>query len=74
MNFALTPTSLPTRSASPDQEQHLPAKLRDRRDALELQLFGLRDRRAELTDGDYQQRLEEILVELATLDERADGP
>ena len=57
-----------------DQEQHLTAGLRDRRDALELQLFGLRDRRAELTGEDYQQQLEDILVALATLYEQADGP
>ena len=55
-------------------EQRFSAEQRDCRDALELQLFALRDRRVELPEEQYEQQLERILVELATLYEQADSP
>jgi hypothetical protein len=56
-----------------DHEQRFSAEQRDCRDALELQLFALRDRRVELPEEQYEQQLERILVELATLYEQADS-
>jgi len=52
------------RSAS---ERQFPANLRDRRDALERQLEGLRQQKSKLTETDYLMQLEPIMLELATL-------
>jgi hypothetical protein len=49
------------------QEQQLSASARERRDRLELELAGLRERKADMSEDDYFKLLEPILVELARL-------
>jgi hypothetical protein len=51
---------------SPD-EQALPLEVRERRDALELEVFGLRDTKASLPEDEYYRRLEVLLLDLARL-------
>jgi len=53
---------------SPD-EQALPPEIRARRDALELEVFRLRDTKASLAEDDYYRRLEALLLQLARLQE-----
>jgi hypothetical protein len=50
-----------------DAEQKLPAEIRQQRDALELKLAELRQRKSTLDDDAYFAELERILVELARL-------
>jgi hypothetical protein len=54
-------------------EQQLPTELRARRDELELQIAGLRASKKELSEDEYYQRLELIVVELAKLYEQLDA-
>ncbi len=58
---------------SPD-EQSLSAELRQRRDALEMQLEKLRVQKQELAEDDYYEKIQEVLVQLARLyeDENAE--
>ena len=53
-------------------EQSLPADVRARRDQLELQISRLRDRKSQQPELEYYARLEQLLVELAELYERAE--
>ncbi len=55
---------------SPD-EQKIPMQVRARRDELELQVAGLRDKKATLQEDEYYRQLEVLLVELARLNESA---
>jgi hypothetical protein len=48
-------------------EQQLPANVRERRDRLELQLSGLREKKAKMNEEKYYQELEKLLLELAAL-------
>jgi hypothetical protein len=48
-------------------EQALPAEVRARRDALELQVTRLRETKSSLPEDDYFRRLESLLLELARL-------
>jgi len=57
------------RSAS---EEQMPADRRARRDALELQVDALRDRKGQMAEDDYYQKLEALLVEMAELCEAGD--
>lgn len=50
-----------------DRERRMPAELRARRDALELEIAKLRDRRKELDDDTYFDELEKLAVSLAKL-------
>ncbi len=50
-----------------DRELHMPAEVRARRDALELSIAGLRDRKTELGDDAYYAELEPLMLELANL-------
>jgi hypothetical protein len=50
-----------------DREADMPREVRQRREALELQLAELRDRKPELGDDAYYSQLEPLLVELARL-------
>jgi hypothetical protein len=52
-------------------EQHLSSELRKQRDDLELAIFALRDREAELPEDEYYRQLEALALEMAALDERA---
>lgn len=49
------------------EEQTLAPDLRARRDALELQVFELREARSGMAEADYLNRLEALLLELARL-------
>jgi hypothetical protein len=49
------------------QERQLSASARERRDQLELDLVGLRERKSEMSEDEYFKLLEPILVELAKL-------
>lgn len=49
------------------EEQALSPELRSRRDALELEVFRLRDQKASLPEDDYYHRLEGLLLQLARL-------
>lgn len=53
------------------REEQLPDEIRQQRDALELQLAELRDRKATLAEGDYFAQLETLLVKLAQLSEQS---
>jgi len=53
---------------SPD-EQALPPEVRARRDAIELEVFRLRDTKASLAEDEYYRRLESLLLDLARLQE-----
>jgi len=48
-------------------EQALPAEIRARRDALELEVAALRSRKAEFDEAEYYRKLETTLLELARL-------
>ncbi|QDV32783.1 hypothetical protein [Tautonia plasticadhaerens] len=50
-----------------DRERDMPAEVRARRDELEAEIADLRDRKAELGEDAYYERLEPLLVELARL-------
>jgi hypothetical protein len=54
-------------------ERELPPALRERRDALELEVERLREQKAALGEEAYYVRLEEILLELARLHEELEG-
>lgn len=55
------------------EEAALSAEVRARRDALELDLEALRERRAALNEEEYYSKLETILLELAKLRHKAGG-
>ena len=55
------------------EEAALSAEVRARRDALELDLEALRERRASLKEDEYYSKLETILIELAKLRHKASG-
>lgn len=48
-------------------EQQLPPEISQQRDALELQLFDLKNRKAGLTEDEYYRQLEVILLQIAEL-------
>lgn len=48
-----------------DREGRMPREARERRDALELSIAALRDRKATLGDDAYYQQLDSLLMELA---------
>ena len=48
-------------------ERRMPKELRKQRDALELKLLELRDRKASLEESEYYEKLETILLELSEL-------
>ena len=50
-----------------DAEQQLSPELRARRDQLELQLSGLRERKAKMNEEKFYQEIEKILLEIAQL-------
>jgi len=56
-----------------ETERAFPPDLRKRRDELELAVFQLRDRKANLPEETYFAQLENLLVELAELYEQADA-
>jgi len=49
------------------QERRMPAGLRMKRDALELQVAALRESKKDLGEAEYYKRLESVLLELAKL-------
>ncbi|MBI3876748.1 MAG: hypothetical protein HY300_12495 [Verrucomicrobia bacterium] len=51
-------------------ERQMPAELRMRRDALELEVAKLRDAKPTMPEADYYKRLETVLLELAKLYEQ----
>jgi hypothetical protein len=51
------------------EEQSLPAEVRVRRDALELEVARLRESKSQIAEADYYRQLETILLELARLQE-----
>lgn len=55
-------------------EQELPAEVRRRRDALELQIAALRQRKSKLSEDEYYSQLEPLMVELAQLYETPEAP
>jgi hypothetical protein len=55
-----------------EREERLPAEVRARRDALELQLASLRQSKSKLSEEEYLEQIEPILLELAQLYERAE--
>lgn len=57
-----------------DRERRMPAELRANRDALELDISKLRDRREELGDAAYFAELEKSAVSLAELYAKVDAP
>lgn len=57
-----------------DRERRMPAELRAKRDALELDIAKLRDRRSELGDAAYFAELEKLAVSLAELYAKVDAP
>ena len=56
------------------QDQELPAKIKKKRDELELEIAELRTRKAKLSEDDYYGRLEPLLIELARLYQNAESP
>lgn len=48
-------------------EQQLPPELRARRDALELEIGKLRDRKAKMREDQYRRELEQLLLQLAEI-------
>ena len=52
----------------------MPARVRERRDALELDLAGLREEKKTLDADTYYARLEPIILELARLYESLERP
>ena len=56
------------------EEQALPAEVRARRDALELSVARLREDKSQMSETDYYNRLETVLLELARLQEPSATP
>jgi hypothetical protein len=54
-------------------DQHLPPELRKERDDLELAIFALRDRQAELPEAAFFRQLEILALKMADIDERAEA-
>jgi hypothetical protein len=54
------------------QDKELPAEIKQRRDELELLIAELRTQKAKLSEDDYYDRLEPLLLELARLYEQAE--
>ena len=54
-------------------EKRIPAKLRQQRDTLELEIYRLRDRKKELPENKYYIELEEILRKISQIYEQADS-
>jgi hypothetical protein len=54
-----------------DAEKELPPTVRVRRDELELEIAGLREKKSESNEEDYYNRLEVLLLEMAKLYERS---
>jgi len=54
-------------------ERHLPADLRQRRDALELRVLQLRDAQDQMTEDAYLTRVEPLLIELAKVYAQAEA-
>ncbi len=50
-----------------DRERAIPPEIRQKRNAIELALASLRDRKDKLPEADYYAQLEPLMVELATL-------
>ncbi len=50
-----------------ESERKMPPELRQQRDALELELFALRDQKSELAADEYDQQLETLLLKLAEI-------
>lgn len=50
-----------------EEEQGLPAAIRQRRDKLELQIAALREKKAAMAEEEYYSRLEKLLLELGRL-------
>ena len=69
MSLARLPLACRPRPIRPPSaaEQQLSPELRARRDQLELQLSGLRDRKAKMNEEKFYQELEKILLEIARL-------
>jgi hypothetical protein len=57
-----------------EREARLPADVRRRRDALELEIAALRGEHQKLDADEYYRRLERLMVQLARLYESADEP
>jgi hypothetical protein len=55
-----------------DAERELPADLRERRDALELEVVRLRERKSQMEEAAYFAELERVFVQLAELYEMAE--
>lgn len=55
------------------QEQQLTAAARQRRDKIEQELAGLRERKSQLSEDEYLQLLEPLLVELSRLYDEAES-
>lgn len=49
------------------REQNMPAEVRQKRDQLELQIDGLRDKKSTLPEAEYYTQLEALLLDLARL-------
>ncbi len=56
-----------------EQEKKMPAELRQKRDALEIQIAELRERRTQLGEDAYYQQLEKLMLELSRVYESATG-
>jgi hypothetical protein len=50
-----------------EQERDMPAAVRRRRDELELRIAAFREEKAQLTEDDYYEHLEELVLELSQL-------
>lgn len=55
-----------------DREARMPLELRKRRDALELELEALREQKASLSEEEYFDRLESLMLELARVYQSAE--
>jgi hypothetical protein len=58
---------------SSDKEQQIPDEIRQRRDALEVQLAALRGEKEKLNEDEYFARLEPLMVELAKIYQSIDS-
>ena len=56
-----------------ETERNMPSDLRRKRDELELEVIKLRELKAEFTEDEYYQKLETVLLQLATLYEEAES-
>ncbi len=56
-----------------DRDAKLPPEVRRQRDALELKILKLRERKGKFAEDDYYRQLEELLVELARLNSSERG-